>query len=434
MQKEISRRSFLKASVAASLASSVGSATPLIGRDNRKVRVGFVGVGSQGTNLLRTSLAMDDIEVPAICDIDPEHLGRAQRMVERRGLTKPEGYSRGPGDFKRMSAREDLDAIITATPWEWHVPVMVDAMRNGKYGCTEVPAAYTVEGCWDLVNTSEETGVPCMMLENHCYQKNNLAVLNMVRAGLFGDLLHGECGYQHDVRFVKFGPDGELLWRGKHSVTRNGDLYTTHGLGPVAHFMDICRGDYFEYLTSTASRSLGLNHFVSKKFGPDHPNAKRKYALGDIVTTVIRTFKGLTITINHDTQSPRPYSNMTKIQGAKGLYNELAKSVYIEDLSPEEHRWEPFGKYQEQYNHQMWKDWEKISKDFGHGGTDYLKLRSFYDAVRDRKPTPIDIYDSVAWCVVTPLSEQSVAGGSVPVKFPDFTRGKWRTSKPVFGV
>jgi hypothetical protein len=434
MEKEISRRKFIKASVVAGLSASVASAVPLFGTDDRKVRVGFVGVGSQGTNLLRTSMAMDDIEVPALCDINAEHLGRAQRLVERAGRPKPEGYSSGPEDFKRMSTRDDLDAIITATPWEWHVPVMVDAMNNGKYGCTEVPAAYTVEGCWQLVDTSERTGVPCMMLENHCYQRNNTAVLQMVRAGLFGELLHGECGYQHDVRYVKFGPNGELLWRGKHSITRNGDLYPTHGLGPVAHFMDICRGDYFDFLTSTATRSLGLNHFIREKFGPDHPNAKRQYALGDIVTTVIRTYKGLTITINHDTQSPRPYSNMTKIQGTRGLYNELAKSVYIENLSPQEHQWEPFDKYEEQYLHPMWKEFEEKSKDFGHGGTDYIKLRSFYEAVKERKPTPIDVYDSVLWSVITPLSEQSVATGSMPVKFPDFTRGKWKTNPRIFGL
>ena len=433
MKKQINRRGFIQASVAAGLATSFSAATPLFGKDDRKVRVGFVGVGSQGTNLLRTSLAMNDIEVPAICDINAEHLERAQRMVERRGLPKPEGYS-GPEDYQEMSTRADLDAVITATPWELHVPVMVDAMNNGKYACTEVPAAYTVEGCWELVDTYERTGMPCFMLENHCYQQNNLAVLQMIRAGLFGELLHGECGYQHDVRYVKFGPRGELLWRGKHSVTRNGDLYTTHGLGPVAHWMDICRGDYFDYLSSTATRSLGLNHFISKKFGADHPNAKRKYALGDIVTTVIRTHKGLTITINHDTQSARPYSNMMKIQGTKGLYNELRKAVYFEDLSPEEHTWEPFDKYEEKYEHPMWTAWKEKSEEFGHGGTDYLKVRSFYDAVKEKKPTPIDVYDAVAWCVVTPLSEQSVAGGSVPVKFPDFTRGKWKTNQPIFGI
>jgi len=433
MKKGMNRRGFLRATVAAGVVTSFGPAI-LFGKDERKVRVGFVGVGSQGTNLLRTSLAMEDIEIPAVCDIKKENLDRALDLVVRRGLPRPEGYSDGPEDFKRMSLRADLDAIITATPWEYHVPVLVDAMKNGKYACTEVPAAYTIESCWDLVNTSESTGKPCMMLENHSYQKNNLAVLGMIRAGLFGELLHGECGYRHDVRFVKFGPEGELLWRGKHSVTRNGDLYPTHGLGPVATWMDINRGDYFDYLTSTATKSRGLNYYITKKFGPDHPNAKRQYALGDIVTTVIRTVNGLTITINHDTQSARPYSNMMEIQGTKGLYNELRNAVYIEDKSPQENTWEPFDKYQEEFNHPWWKEGEKISADFGHGGTDYLKLRSFYDAVKNKKSTPIDVYDIVAWSVVSPLSEQSVAGGSVPVKFPDFTRGKWKTNKPTFAL
>ena len=424
MKKEISRRKFIKASVAAGLTASVASTTGLFGRDDRKVRVGFVGVGSQGTNLLRTSLAMDDIEVPALCDINPEHLGRAQRLVERAGRPKPDGYSSGPEDFKRMSTREDLDAVITATPWELHVPVMVDAMNNGKYGCTEVPAAYTVEDCWQLVDTSERTGVPCMMLENHCYQRNNTAVLLMVRAGLFGELLHGECGYQHALS--SSAPTASCS--GAESIRSPA---TGTSIRPTA---------WVRWPISWISAGATIS--TTSQVQPPGPwdsitlsarNSARTTRL-HIVTTTIRTYKGLTITINHDTQSPRPYSNMTKIQGTRGLYNELAKSVYIEDLSPQEHQWEPFDKYEEQYLHPMWKEFEQKSKDFGHGGTDYIKLRSFYEAVKDRRQTPIDVYDSVLWSVITPLSEQSVATGSMPVKFPDFTRGKWKTNERIFGL
>ena len=439
MENRINRRKFLQVSAAAGLASSMIKSGKAHAAKDGKARVGFTGVGNQGTNLLETSLAMQDIEVPAICDINKDNLSHALDLVEKSGRKRPEGYSADPEDYRRMSEREDLDAVLTATPWELHVPVMVDAMNKGKYACTEVPAAYTVEGCWDLVETSERTGMPMMMLENHCYQLNNTAVLQMVRAGLFGELLHGECGYQHDVRYLggkegKIGANGELLWRGKHAITRNGDLYPTHGLGPVAHWMDINCGDQFHYLTSAATISRGMNTEIAKRFGKNHPNATREYALGDVVTTVIRTRLGRTITINHDTQSPRPYSNMTKIQGTKGLYVELNRSVYFEDLSPEMHRWEPFDAYEKKYEHPMWTAWQKISATFGHGGTDYLKLRSFFDAVKDRNPVPIDVYDAVAWSVISPLSEKSIANGSAPVEFPDFTNGKWKTRKPFFGV
>ena len=433
MSNQIGRRDFIKAGTAGAVA--IASAVPLRGQDDRKVRLGFIGVGGQGTNLLRTSLNMKDVEVPAVCDIDREHLARAERLVTESGRKSPATYGGGDEDFHRLVAQDDLDGVLIVTPWEWHVPMGLAAMKAGKYACLEVPGATTIQGCWDLVNTSEQTGMPCMMLENHSYQDNNLAVLNMIRAGLFGELTHGECGYQHDVRYHKMDKDGNLGWRGRHSVVRNGDLYPTHGLGPVAQWMDINCGNRFLYLTSTATKSLGMKQYMVERKGPDHPQARLTYALGDIVTTVIKTARGETITINHDTNSPRPYSNMMKIQGTKGLYNELRGAVYIEGLTEVgKERWIDFAPYQEKYRHTYWKEFQKMAEGFGHGGTDYIKLRGFIDAVKEKRPTPIDVYDTVAWSVVSPLSEMSVAKGSAPVEFPDFTRGRWVNRKPFFAM
>ena len=435
MRDNMNRRRFVKAGAGAALA--VSGALPGFAQEGRKIRIGYIGVGGQGTNLLRSSLSMKDIEVPAVCDINPDHLKRAQQLVEKSGRDRPAGYGQGEEDFRRMLTRDDLDGAIIATPWEWHAAMAVETMKAGKYACTEVPGATTVQECWDLVDASEDTGMPLMMLENHSYQDNNLAVLNMIRAGLFGELIHGECGYQHDVRFTKLDDQGNLKWRGRHSVVRNGDLYTTHGLGPVAQWMDINCGNRFLYLTSTATKSRGIKHHAFRLFGPGHSSARRNYALGDIVTTVIKTARGETITINHDTNSPRPYSNMMKIQGTKGVYNELRHAVYFEPEDPHgKHReeWQDFAPYQEKYRHSYWKEFEKLAAGSGHGGTDYIKLRGFFDAVKDRKPAPVDVYDTVAWSVVSPLSEASVAKGSAPEEFPDFTRGKWLNRKPFFAL
>lgn len=226
-----------------------------------------------------------------------------------------------------------------------------------------------------------------MMLENYCYDRDSMAVLNMVRKGLFGELIHCQCGYQHDVRGGKFGPNGEVLWRGQHSVSRNGDLYPTHGIGPIANCLDIDRGNRFVTLTSTATKSRGIRDYMARKFGPDHPNAQREYALGDIVPTVIECANGETVVINHDTSLPRPYSNMYRVQGTKGLWMEDNMSIYLEGTSPE-HTWEPFEPYMKKYEHPIWKKFLKKGIEADHGGVDYIKTRAFVECVKRQIPTP----------------------------------------------
>lgn len=423
----------MKASAALSMAAAATNTSPAAAQEakDKPVRVGFVGVGSRGSYLVKTLLDIPGVEIPALCDINPDNLARSQEDVVKAGRKRPEGYSKGPWDFKRLCERNDLDAVMTATPWEFHTPVAVAAMKAGKYAATEVPAAVTLDECWELVETSESTGMPCMMLENVNYFKNVMMVLMMVRQGLFGELLHCEAGYQHDVRFVKYDEKGNLLWRGRHSVTRNGNLYPTHPIGPIGWWLDINRGNLFEYIVSMSTQSAGLNYEIREKFGEDHPNAKMKFALGDINVSLIKTHNGPTVTLYHDTQSYRPYDLIFRVQGTKGIYSGTLNQIYIHGKSPKLDTWEDIAPYEKEFEHPMWKKLGPVAQSYGHGGGDYMEIHQFIKAVRNRTQTPEDVYDAATWSVVSPLSEKSVASKSAPIDFPDFTRGKWMNNQPI---
>jgi hypothetical protein len=257
----------------------------------------------------------------------------------------------------------------------------------------------------------------------------------MIRRGLLGEIVHCHCAHSHNcIDHWFFDPEGNMRWSGKYLLRRNADQYPTHSLGPVISWMDINCGDYFATVASTATRSIGINHYFAKKFGADHPNAKLKYAQGDIVTSIVKTHKGNTIVINYDMQLPRPYDNRWMIQGTDGIYCEQRNAVYLNGVSPKYQEWEPFGPYQEKYEHSWWKAVKEIAAKAGHSGTDYLELSRFLNAVRTKTQTPIDVYDSVIMSVITPLSEQSIAKNGAPVACPDFTRGKWKTKKPTFAL
>jgi predicted dehydrogenase len=435
MDRKISRREFVKAGTSAGLAATLaaaGQGKASLGEE-KPVRIGVVGLGRRGTGLMSTLLGMDLVEVPAVCDLDGEKVSRAQALATKAGRAKPEGYSQGPEDFRRLMSRDDLDAVLIATPWHWHTPMAVCGMKSGKYVAVEVPAALTFEQCWDLVDTYEETGMPCMMLENWSFRRDNLAVLNMIRLGLLGEIVHCHCAHSHDcIDHWFFDTDGSKRWGAEYLLTRNADQYPTHSLGPVISWMDLGCGDYFDYITSTATSSLGINSYFTREFGPEHPNAMPAYKQGDIVTSVIRTVKGKTIVINYDMQLPRPYDNRWMIQGTGGIYNEQRQAVYLTGRSPEYHQWEPFAPYQEEYENAWWK--QLRGREGSHGGTDYLELSRFLNAVRGKTRPPIDVYDSVLMSVIVPLSEKSIAQGSAPVKCPDFTRGAWKTRKPSFAL
>ncbi len=447
MTKKHSRRQFLKSGTSIGLAAAFGgitlSASALQSQSAAKtkinlppidkVRIGIIGLGGRGNSLMGNLLQMKgEVEIRALCDIYPERTKSAAQRVIKAGLSKPELYSGDEHIWKKLVEREDIDAVIIATYWKWYTPMSVYTMKAGKYAATEVPAAYTLEECWQLVNTHEQTGIPCMMLENWSFRSDNLAVLNMIRKGLFGEIMHCHCAHSHDCIDHWFfdSRTGKDRWPAEYLVKHNRDQYPTHQLGPVISWMDINCGDGFDYVTSTSTDSVGINQYFVEKFGPDHPNAKRKFAQGDIVTTTVRTKKGKSIVINYDMQLPRPYDNRWLIQGTRGLYNEQRNAVYFKDKTPSYHQWEPFPPYHEKYRHK----WTKQPSLGGHGGTDMRELKLFIQAVKNRTQTPIDVYDSVIMCVHGPLSELSIAKGSVPVKVPDFTRGKWRTRKPHFAI
>jgi predicted dehydrogenase len=434
MDSSIHRRQFLKMGTAG---LGLAMAAPNLARgaeNDRPVRIGLIGSGGRGCGLMGILLTMKGIRVPAVCDISPSRIQVAQGMVESAGQPQPEGYL-GEEAYLKLLERDDLDAVIIATPWDWHARQAVDAMKAGKYPGVEVPAAVSVQECWDLVNTSEDTGVPCMMLENWSFRRDNLAVLNMIRQGLFGDMVHCHCAHSHDcVGHWFWDRQGNERWGARFLMKYNRDQYPTHSVGPVLSWLDINCGDAFATLTSTATGSFGINAHFARTFGPDDPRATRKYAQGDIVTSVVRTQKGKSIVINYDMQLPRPYDNRWEVSGTLGIYNEQREAIYLLGRSPQRHHWEPFAPYQDEFDHHWWKTSGPDVARQGHGGTDYLELRGFVQAVRDRTQTPIDVYDSATMSSIIGLSEQSIASGSAPVECPDFTRGKWKTRKPTFAV
>ncbi len=426
------RRDFLKAGAAGLALAPLAAAGRAADFDpDKSVRIGCVGLGGRGSGLLHILLGMKGVETPALCDINPAAARAASQAVVRSGRKEPELYTLGEDDYRRLMRRDDLDAVLIATPWECHAAMAVAAMKAGKYAAVEVPCAITLDECWDLVRTHESTGVPCMMLENWSFRRDNLAVLNMIRRGLFGEIVHCHCTHSHNCIYWYFDGEGRPRWSGNHLLRRNADQYPTHSLGPVLSWMDINCGDRFDYLVSMASRSLGIKDQLERRYGKDHPPAKLPYRQGDIVTTMVKTVKGNTIVIAMDMQLPRPYDNRWQIQGTRGLYNEQRNAVYIEGVSPQHEQWEPFPPYQAKYDHTLWKG---VPADAGHGGTDFIELREFVRAVRAKTQTPIDVMDSVVMSVIFPLSEQSIALGSAPVKCPDFTSGKWESTKPKFAV
>ena len=304
------------------------------------------------------------------------------------------------------------------------MPVCVAAMENGKHAATEVPAAYRTEDCWKMVEYAEKYQRHCVMMENCNYDRPEMMVFHMARLGLFGEILHAECGYLHDLRSIKFSETGEGLWRRAHAMVRDANLYPTHGLGPVANVMDINRGDRFDYLVSMSSPSRGLQEWAEAHYPEGHAKRQERYMLGDVNTTMIKTVQGKTIYLGHDTNLPRPYSRIHMVQGTKGLFQGYPNRVYLEGMSPE-HRWQDWMELREEFDHPLWKDLEAQSEGAGHGGMDFIEDYRLVKCLLEGKPTDMNVYDAAALSVITPLSEWSVANRSRPIDVPDFTRGRW---------
>ena len=432
------RREFLRTAAASGVGLTIAErlaavptqpfVEPLIraGDTLETVRVGFVGVGHQGSSHVANFLKIDRVDIKAICDLVPEKVATMQQLVVDAGRPKPAGYAGGADEYRRMCETEELDLVFTATPWEWHAPVCVAAMENGKHVATEVPMAVTVEECWQLVETAERTGRHCVMMENVCYGRLEMMILNMVRQGLLGELLHAECGYLHDLRELKLTDFYEGRWRVKHSLRRNGDLYPTHGLGPVAQYMNVNRGNQFDYLVAMSTNSRGLNLWAAEHYGAVSAEARQRYALGDVVSTLIRTVQGQTILVVHDTDSPRPYSRKLTVQGTKGLVQRFPdEKIHVEGRSAA-HTWEDLESYRDEFDHPLWKALEARSQGAGHGGMDYIEDHRLVQCLLEGAATDQDVYDGAAWSAVSQLSERSIAARGRPMDFPDFTRGRWK--------
>ncbi len=440
----MNRRHFIQASSTLALTTMVRPSWALNSPKDSKLNIGLIGVGLRGTNHLGNILLRNDCSIRAICDIDQNRIKIARELIEKEQSSKVEYFSANELDYKNLLALKNLDAVIISTPWLWHTRMAVDAMEAGVYAGLEVSAANTLEECWDLVNTHERTGTHMMLLENVNFRRDIMAVTNMVRQDVFGELVHFRCGYQHDLRFVKlndgktaygkgveFGEKGisESKWRTEHSLMRNADVYPTHGLGPIAMMANINRGNRLLSLTSTATKSIGLHNYIVENGGENHPNADLKFKQGDIITSTIETSRGESIIVTHDCNLPRPYSLGFRVQGGKGLWEVDGNRIYIEGKSPA-HRWEDDQKWLDQYDHPLWKEYGDYAAEAGHGGMDFFVLNAFVEAVKENKAPLIDCYDAAAWSAVTPLSELSIENNGAPQAFPDFTRGQWMKRQP----
>ncbi|MCB0824972.1 MAG: Gfo/Idh/MocA family oxidoreductase [Armatimonadetes bacterium] len=400
------------------------------------VRFGFIGVGARGPTHINSVLACEGTEVVAICDLYQDWAERAAKRVTDAGFKKPDLYVDGERAFEKMCARDDIDAIVIATPWEWHVPMALCAMQHGKHAFVEVPAALTIEDCWKLVDTSEATQKHCMMMENVNYGREELLVLNMCRLGLFGDLLHGEAAYIHDLRGQMHEVErGTGSWRTVHYQKRNGNLYPTHGLGPVAQYMNINRGDRMDYMSSVSCKSMMRGIYGRVNFPDDHKWNKTPFVCGDINTSIVRTVMGRSMMIQWDEQLARPYTRHNYIQGTKGAWGGFPNRCTIEGISKSTDSWEQGGDLKhwfDDFEHPLYKkQGELATRVGGHGGMDFLMMWRIVYCLRNGLPLDQDVYDAASWSAVTPLSEWSVANRGQSIDFPDFTRGDWKNTKPV---
>ena len=428
--------------------------------DSKKIlNVGLIGSGLRGRWFIDIMLKRNDVNVISVCDTDSRAISSTLELFKKHDKNKPKIFTGSDYSYKKLLDDKSLDAVIIATPWLWHIPMAIDAMNRGKYTGLEVSGAFSIKDCWKLVDTYEKTNSKLMFLENVCYRRDVMAVLNMVKENLFGELIHARCGYQHDLRHVKFndgktpyghgvefGKKGfsESKWRTLHSIKRNGDIYPTHGIGPIMKYFDINFGNRFLSLSSFASKARGLNSYIVNhpKGGKDHPNAKIKFKLGDIVTTTLSTSQGQTVIITHDTNLPRPYSLGFRLQGTKGIWQKDNDGMYIEGmklskdgqkLKSQSHNWDDAKKYYKKYDHPLWKKYENEAKGAGHGGMDFFVTNAFVESAKANIEPPIDVYDAATMLVITPLSERSIQEGGMVQSFPDFTRGKWINRKNKFG-
>lgn len=446
----LNRRDFIRGAAAIGAGVVVGaSALPARGQDvpaaqgknvaglalppMEKIRVGMIGLGARGGSMVGGIASLPWVEIVAICDKVPDKVERTAKRLAKRGKGEPAKFSGSEDAWKKLCELDNVDVVYISTPWELHTPQCLYAMQNGKHAFTEVPAAVTLEECWALVDASEKNQKHCAILENCCYGEEELLVLNMAHQGAFGTLVHGEAAYIHDLRGYHFDPNGyQDMWRLKMCEKYAGNTYPTHGLGPVSLYMDINRGDKYDYMVSMGSLQAGMTEYAIEHFGKDSPQAKQEYKLPDINTSIIKTAKGRTIMVQHDVTSPRPYSRINMLSGTKGIFYGYPDRM---TLSPNSHEWFGDKEYNEnrnKYRHPLWAKLEKEAKENGgHGGMDFVMLYRLFDCLRKGIPVDLNVYDAASWSCIFPLSIQSAEKRSGSVDIPDFTRGAWKTTGPL---
>jgi predicted dehydrogenase len=392
------------------------------------VRVGFIGVGNRGASLIGNLMDIEGVEIKAVCDIVADRVRSVQHGIVAKGRPEPTGYAEGETDFERLCQRDDLDLIYIATPWDWHVRMAVCAMQHGKHAAIEVPAAMTLEECWQLVNTAEQTGRHCLMLENCCYGETELLVLRMASQGVFGELTHAEAGYLHEARDYLLQDTSASIWRRRYIAAHNGNVYPTHGLGPVALYLGIHAGDKFDTVVSMSSIECGLSERRDALPATD-PRRSERFACGDINTSLIKTARGRTVVLQCSMVQSRPYSRINLIAGTRGTFCDYPPRLHLDgqaegwitDLQP----------FHDRYGHPLWKRLQgKAKGSGGHGGMDYVMNWRLIQCLREGLPLDLTVYDAAAWSSLVSLSIASVAQGSAPVAIPDFTRGAWRDQAP----
>lgn len=390
------------------------------------VRIAIVGTGLRGRSVLHEFLGCPGVRITALCDNVPEKAQKAAKMVTDAGQPMPALYTDGDHAFEQLVQRDDIDFIHTATPWEWHVPVMLAALAAGKHVASECPFGSTLKELWALVDASEKSRRHCLQLENCCYGYNEMLVNRMVHAGVLGEPLHGAAAYLHDLRGILFEDRDEGLWRRAWHTRNNANLYPTHGLGPVAWYLDIHKGDRFEYMVSMSTEERGLSiHREETVKDRNDPKWKEKYVTGDLNSSLIRTAKGRTILLQHDVSNPRPYSRLNAIQGTRGLFEDYPARIFVEGQAGGD-RWGPLDAWKAKHEDPLWTRLGEQARTGGHGGMDFVMAWRLVQCLREGLVPDIDVYDSAAWSAPFPLSEISVAKGSAPMKFPDFTRDNWK--------
>lgn len=444
------RRNFVKA-VAVTTAGAAVLPGHLFGRPkkaNEKVRLAFIGVGLRGESHVALACNRTDVEIVAMADINSQMMDRAKNIVKKAGRPMPQIILGDNTAYKKVFEIKDLDGVIIATPWEWHCPMILDAIAAGiKYVGTEVMLGITLEDHWKVVRAAEASGAHVMMLENVCYRRDVMAVMNMVRQNIFGELVHLQGGYQHNLRSVLFSKDknsgeyiygekafSEAQWRTAHSIHRNGDLYPTHGIGPCAMMIDINRGNRFISLSSFDSKARGLHKYLVDKNGEKGAGTKSRFKCGDMITTNIKCANGETIMLQHDTFLPRPYSLGFRVQGTQGLWMDVSNTIYVDGVSPNYDGWDKADEWLKKYDHPLWQKYGADSKGAGHGGMDFFVIHAFVESIKRGTSTPMDVYDAAAWSAITPLSEKSIELGNETVEFPDFTGGNWMLRKQDFAL